>query len=145
MGFTDFLVWYYHLYRKEGFLAPGSRVSAHSQSWNLTPLLLALRWKMGGRAQLQLSSWELNEGEGQAGWAVPLALEDSWGEKCSLHIGEVSKKISATTLVPWKTSTQKQSIPPFQSCNPLKTINPQRKYREAEQQVEPSQSTQWDR
>lgn len=87
MGFTDFLVWYYHLYRKAGFLAPGSRVSAHSQSWNLTPLLLALRWKkMGGRAQLQLSSWELNEVEGQAGWAVPFALEDSWGEKNAASI-----------------------------------------------------------
>lgn len=81
--------------------------------------------KGGAGAQLQLSSWELNEGEGQAGWAVSLALKGSWvgrgGGKYSLHAGEVSEKYHASSLENLHTKEVNSLIPELQPFKKIQT------------------------
>lgn len=100
--------------------------------------------KVGAEAQLQSSSWELNEGEGQAGWAVPLALKGSWGRgggEYSLQTGDVSEKYHTSSLENLHTNKVNSLIPELQ---PFKKFEP-RGSSGKNSEMQYSRSIPWDR
>lgn len=131
---TNFLVWHYHLYRKEGFLAPDSKVFCSLTKLKpYSPASSTLDEKGGGRSSVTVillgTKWRW--GPSWMSCATCLKRFMGWrggkgggarAGEYSLHTGEVSEKYHTSSLENPHTKEVNSLIPELQSFK--KNSNP---------------------